>query len=75
MSTLRFGNRIGKQGVLRPGASALIFDQAREKVLLTRREDNGRWCLPGGGMDSGESAAEACAREVLEETGLQVLVT
>ena len=53
----------------------MIFDQAREKVLLTRREDNGRWCLPGGGMDSGESAAEACAREVLEETGLQVLVT
>lgn len=75
MSTLSFGDRIGKQGVLRPGASALIFDQAREKVLLTRREDNGRWCLPGGGMDSGESAAEACAREVLEETGLQVLVT
>ena len=26
-------------------------------------------------MDPGESAAEACAREVLEETGLQVLVT
>ena len=75
MSTLKFGERIGKQGVLRPGASGLIFDQAREKVLLTRREDNGQWCLPGGGMDPGESAAEACAREVLEETGLQVLVT
>ena len=42
MSTLRFGERIGKQRVLRPGASDLIFDQAREKVLLTRREDNGR---------------------------------
>lgn len=75
MSTLKFGERIGKEGVLRPGASALVFDEAREKILLTRRADNGRWCLPGGGMDPGESAAEACAREVLEETGLEVEVT
>ncbi len=75
MSTLKFGERIGKGGVLRPGASALVFDEAREKILLTRRADNGRWCLPGGGMDPGESAAEACAREVLEETGLVVRVT
>ena len=75
MSTLKFGERIGKEGVLRPGASALIFDDARKRVLLTRREDNGRWCLPGGGMDPGESAAEACIREVLEETGLEVRVT
>ena len=75
MSTLKFGDRIGKEGVLRPGASALIFDDARERFLLTRREDNGRWCLPGGGMDPGESAAETCVREVLEETGLEVRVT
>ena len=75
MSTLKFGERIGKEGVLRPGASALVFDEAREKILLTRRADNGRWCLPGGEMDPGESAAEACAREVLEETGLEVEVT
>ena len=75
MSTLKYGDRIGKGGVLRVGASALIFDESREKVLLTQREDNGRWCLPGGGMDPGESAAEACVREVLEETGLEVRVT
>ena len=75
MSTQKFGERIGREGVLRPGASALIFDEARERILLTRREDNGRWCLPGGGMDPGESAAEACVREVLEETGLEVRVT
>ncbi|HKJ38665.1 MAG TPA: NUDIX domain-containing protein, partial [Anaerolineales bacterium] len=29
---------------------------------------------PSGGMESGESAAEACEREVLEETGLSVRV-
>ncbi len=68
------GDRIGKLGVLRVGCSATIFHPDKQRVLLTRRSDNGLWCLPGGGMDPGESAAEACAREVLEETGLVVNV-
>ena len=75
MSRLIYGERVGRQAILRPGASAIVFDAARQRVLLTRRSDNGRWCLPGGGMDPGESAAEACVREVLEETGLDVRVT
>lgn len=75
MSQVLFGPRLGREGQLRVGCSAMIFDEGREKVLLTRRTDNGRWCLPGGGMESGESAAEACAREVWEETGLKVRVT
>ena len=74
MSKVIRGDRIGKSAVLRPGCSATIFDPAGERVLLTRRKDNGVWCLPGGGMDPGESATEACAREVLEETGLVVRV-
>ena len=75
MATMIFGHRVGRGGVLRPGASGVIFDEARERILLTRREDNNRWCLPGGGMDPGESAAEACVRELFEETGLEVIVT
>jgi 8-oxo-dGTP pyrophosphatase MutT (NUDIX family) len=39
---------------------------------MTRRIDNDQWCLPGGGMEPGESAAECCIREVMEETGLMV---
>ena len=72
MSQLVYGPRLGREGELRLGCSAVIFDATREKILLTRRADNGRWCLPGGHMESGESAAEACEREVLEETGLNV---
>lgn len=72
MSQVLFGPRLGRQGQLRVGCSAIIFDDMREKVLLTQRTDNGRWCLPGGGMEAGESAAEACEREVWEETGLKV---
>jgi 8-oxo-dGTP pyrophosphatase MutT (NUDIX family) len=72
MAKLIQGQRIGKLGELLLGCSAVIFDQDRHKVLLTRRTDNGQWCLPGGRMEPGESAAEACAREIWEETGLQV---
>jgi 8-oxo-dGTP pyrophosphatase MutT (NUDIX family) len=73
MTEVLYGDRIGKQGQIRLGCSAAIFD-GRGHILLTRRADNGQWCLPGGAMDPGESAAEACEREVLEETGLSVHV-
>jgi 8-oxo-dGTP pyrophosphatase MutT (NUDIX family) len=72
--TLIYGERIGKIAQLIPACTAVIFDPTRQSVLLTRRSDNGQWCLPGGAMDPGESASECCAREVLEETGLVVRV-
>jgi 8-oxo-dGTP pyrophosphatase MutT (NUDIX family) len=74
MARVLQGERIGKLGALFVGCAAAIFDPTGEKLLLTRRTDNGKWCLPGGRMEPGESAAEACAREVLEETGLEVRV-
>ena len=69
------GERIGKSATLMVGCAAVIFDSNREKILLTRRADNGRWCLPGGRMEPGETAAEACEREAWEETGLRVKVS
>jgi ADP-ribose pyrophosphatase YjhB (NUDIX family) len=73
MTQVLYGPRLAKAGKIRVGCSAAIFDEQR-RVLLTRRADNGQWCLPSGGMESGESAAEACEREVFEETGLRVRV-
>lgn len=74
MAQFQFGERIARDASVQFGASALILDDSGERVLLTRRSDNGRWCLPGGRMDPGESVAETCVREVREETGLEVEV-
>ena len=75
MTQVLYGPRLGREGQTRVGCSAVIFDKDRKKALLTQRTDNGRWCVPGGALEAGESAAEACAREVWEETGLKVRAT
>jgi ADP-ribose pyrophosphatase YjhB (NUDIX family) len=55
------------------GVMVAVLDGGR--VLLTRRHDFPVWCLPGGAIDPGESAAAAAVREVREETGLEVELT
>ncbi len=53
------------------GCDVFIPDGAG-RVLLIRRGDNGRWALPGGCQDLGETPAECAVRECREETGLEV---
>jgi 8-oxo-dGTP diphosphatase len=55
------------------GVGAVVVEQGR--VLLVQRGTEpakGKWSIPGGLMDVGESLRDAVAREVLEETGLVV---
>jgi 8-oxo-dGTP diphosphatase len=56
---------------------AVVRDD-RGRLLLVRRGTEpakGRWSVPGGRIEPGETAVEAVVRELLEETGLQVVVT
>jgi mutator protein MutT len=57
----------------RAGACAIVRNE-RGEVLLTRRADNGLWCLPGGHLDFGETIQACVVREAYEETGLTVEV-
>ena len=42
------------------------------KVLLSYETKNNKYMIPGGGVEDGESYAECCERELLEETGMKV---
>lgn len=54
---------------------ALTYDDDGRLLLVRRRNDpgRGRWSVPGGRVEQGESDAEALVREMHEETGLTVV--
>ncbi len=61
--------------VPRVGVGAVVLEAGR--VLLVRRGRPplaGKWSLPGGLLELGETTAEAARREVAEECGLQIRV-
>jgi mutator protein MutT len=56
------------------GVGAVVIDGT--KVLLARRGNEplkGEWSLPGGAVELGETLQQGVIREVLEETGLEVV--
>ena len=53
---------------------AAVFDD-QGRLLLVREVADGRWSLPGGWADVGDSPASSAEREVLEESGYQCRLT
>lgn len=56
--------------VVRPSVYAVIMHKSA--VLLITNMHTGRYILPGGAVDPGESLGEALVREVWEETGIAI---
>jgi ADP-ribose pyrophosphatase YjhB (NUDIX family) len=57
----------------RVGVGAVILHE--DKVLLVRRGKSpsfGKWTLPGGLVELGETTTEAIAREIVEECGIKI---
>ncbi len=60
------------------GVGAMIFNEKGELLMLKRgpasKNERGRWEVPGGGVDFGETQAQAVVREMKEELGVDIVV-
>lgn len=62
---------VGHDLVLMPGAMVALR-RADGRVLLTKRADDGTWCLPAGAAEEGGSFARTAIDELAEEAGISV---
>jgi 8-oxo-dGTP diphosphatase len=64
---------------MRPRGTSIIFLNDLDQILLFLRDDiptikyPNQWDLPGGGAETGETPAEAIAREMQEEIGIELV--
>jgi ADP-ribose pyrophosphatase YjhB (NUDIX family) len=61
---------VGPARVIIPGVDAAIVRE--DHVLLVRNRANGRWFLPGGLQELGETVVDTAVREVREEIGVKL---
>ncbi len=59
-------------GELILGAAGTVIEDGGGRVLLVKRCDCGKWGIPGGLMEYGETMEQTAIREAREETGLDV---
>jgi 8-oxo-dGTP diphosphatase len=59
-----------------PCVGGLVYDEHGRLLLIRRANEpgRGRWSIPGGRVEAGETDAQAVVREMAEETGLTVHV-
>lgn len=62
---------MGQQPLISVGVRVLVEDE-QGRFLVLRRADDGKWALPAGALELGESLMEAAARELREESNLEL---
>lgn len=63
---------VGHKCIILNGSAVIIVNKNGSILLQQRKYPTGKWCLPGGLMELGESTIETAKREVLEETSLVI---
>ena len=75
MRTIRidhyYNDKAPQANSIKPAAAVAIVNPQRE-ILLLHRRDNGKWTMPGGTLEFGESLTGCAMRELKEECGLDV---
>lgn len=60
--------REAHEGAIKRSASIAVFWE--QNLLMGKRRDTGRWTLPGGGVNMGETPYDGACRELEEEAGI-----
>ncbi len=63
---------IGSRLIILNGSVVIIKNEQGHILMQQRKHPYGKWGLPGGLMELGESTSEVARREVREETGLEL---
>ena len=63
---------LSERGSITPKVGVDIAVPNHNGEILVLQLPNGKWCLPGGWMDVGESPFDTARRETREETGLHI---
>lgn len=59
--------------MLKKKSSALILNSRNELLVVKKKKNTSHFILPGGKVETNETAVEALYREVIEELGVQVV--
>lgn len=68
-----WGSMLTELGCITPKVSSVVGILRADGYLLVLQRPSGRWCLPCGYADIGETPEDTTKRETLEETGLDIM--
>ncbi|MBM7647070.1 8-oxo-dGTP diphosphatase [Scopulibacillus daqui] len=72
MDMITFGSKEeGREYIWRPAVYCLMFNNQKDKIAIIETS-NGRYFLPGGGIENNETHEECLKREAIEEMGTDI---